>query len=428
MPSTHYQRVLEQDQQLWLPIRWLTRAMSSWWTVGLLAIPIVAYVYQAHYPIGGRFLWQHRTIDATQLQVVNWWPLQAAALTLALVVLWTAIRRLPMTLDSFGRYIAVIGLATVLVSQSWAFRYQTMGVAAVPLSETTATGQLDPLSLTYTTRFGDIEVRELVVMIGGTQPVAIPLNGLPRWNDAAAEQMPVLKLHDDPRLAGLLNFRVRITPVAYVADGSLDETEDGTQTVTPTPDDRRDMTNLPYPAKAMLAVRFEVDSDDEQTATTTVWVPFEPEGTDSLIAKRFYNIEGLGSVGLAFRPKASKLPFAIAASRPGLDKQSPQLDLYLADADSDGRLLQPAAIRLSSPGSTETSFRAADKDGHVSTHHLDWRNRLQGDQDRTLLVVSQNTSNPFIFGGMITFLLGVAIDFLLGWVGPKRKSTDTATT
>lgn len=421
MPSDHYQRVLEQDAQLPAPVRWLSRAMSSWWTTGVLSTLVVGYVAAAHYPLAGRFLWQHRLIDSTQQAVVNWWPLQAAAITLAIVVVWTALRRLPMTWDSLGRFVTAMGLAIILVSQSWAFRYQETGVIAVPVAEQSTTRQTDPLSLTYTTRYGDPMQRVLVVMIGGAPPIAVPLDGLPRWYDASGDDLPMLKLHDDPRLSGMLNFRVRITPTAYLADGTLTETPDGKQTATPTPPASRNTTALPYPADALLAVTFEVEPDEGAPASTTVWLPFEPGSTDSLGARRFFQVEGLGSVGLSFRPASMKLPFAVAGSKPAVQEKWAELTLHLADADDDWRLLQPVTARLSSLEKTSTRYRAQDPNRGSAAFVLDWVYSLDRDNEHALLIASQNTSNPFITAGIVTFILGVALDLLMGWFGPKQQ-------
>lgn len=422
MPSDHYQRVLEQDAQLPAPVRWLSRAMSSWWTIGILGTLVVGYVAAAHYPLAGRFLWQHRLIDSTQQQLVTWWPLQAAAITLAIVIVWTALRRLPMTWDSLGRFVTAMGLAIILVSQSWAFRYQETGVIAVPVAEQSPTGQTDPLSLTYTTRFGDPMQRVLVVMIGGTQPVAVPLDGLPRWYDVSGDDLPTLKLHDDPNLSPLLGFRVRITPTAYLADGTLTETPDGKQTATPTPPDLRNMTALPYPADALLAVTFEVEPDEGAPASTTVWLPFEPGSTDSLVPSRFFNIEGLGSVGLSFRPASRKLPFAVAGAE-GIEKRE---TIFVADADTQGKLLQPSEYTFHSGKDPSFSYTAIDATQGQRRYQLERLDSPSIQANPRLLIGMQTfPAQPFITAGIVTFILGVALDFLMGWFGPKPKNRTT---
>ena len=191
MPNPHYQHVLEQDRALPAPVRLTVRLLSSWWTIILLAVPVVGYVAAAHYPVGGRYLWQHRLIDASQQQVVTWWPLQAAAVLLAMVILCAAVRRLPWRWTSLGRFVCVIGLVTILLSQSWAFRSQTTGVAAVPITYESTPGFL--VSGAPTNSLGDTAERVLVVMAGGQPAAFVPLEGLPRWNDADA--LPDIALH-----------------------------------------------------------------------------------------------------------------------------------------------------------------------------------------------------------------------------------------
>ncbi|MGB0768746.1 MAG: hypothetical protein ACPGYV_13680, partial [Phycisphaeraceae bacterium] len=148
MPNPHYQRVLEQDRSLPAPLRWLSHAMSSWWTIGALSVFVVGTVAAAHVRVGGRYVWQWPMFDTTQHAVLTWWPLLITAWLLAVVVLWSAMRRLPWRIDNFGAFVAVLGLAIILVSQSWAFRSQTTGVAAVPVTPTQDGQQADPLSLT----------------------------------------------------------------------------------------------------------------------------------------------------------------------------------------------------------------------------------------------------------------------------------------
>ncbi len=113
--------------------------MSAWWTIVPLAVFVVGYVVFALVPIGGRYLWQSRLIDTTQQQVLTWWPLTTLAWLLAAVIVCAALRRLPWRWDSLGRLVCVLGLATILVTQSWAFRSQSTGVVAVPIQRLTPT-------------------------------------------------------------------------------------------------------------------------------------------------------------------------------------------------------------------------------------------------------------------------------------------------
>lgn len=416
MPNPHYQRVLEQDRSLPAPLRWLSRGMSSWWTIGALSVFVVGYVAAAHVPILDKYVWQWRMFDTTQHAVLTWWPLLVAAWLLAATLLWSAMRRLPWRVDNLGAFVAVLGLATILVSQSWAFHSQTVGVAAVPISESTGNTQADALALNYTTRFGDTHDRVLVVMVGGAAPITIPLNDLPRWNDATGEAMPKLKIHDEPKLAAVIGFGTRITTNAYIADGTLIENEDGTQRSEPTDAGFRDLTTLPYPANALLALEITTDLADGGTKTTTAWLPFEPEGTDSLVPKRFFPVEGLGSVGLAFRPASKKLPFALGAIAINSKEYA---DLYLADADTKGRLLQPTIFRRLQPGDG-FSYWARHDDSSVAEYECEWLETVSTDLSSHILMhVTTGNSNPFILIGMFTFVLGVIFDRMLDRMLPR---------
>jgi len=425
MPNPHYQRVLEQDRQLPPPLRIFTRAMSSWWTIGVLVVFVVGYVALALVPLGGRYLWQLRFIDSTQQQVLTWWPLQAAAILLAVVAVWSALRRLPLRLANLGAFLAVFGFATILVSQSWAFRYQSTGIAAVPISQASDEANTDPLSLTYTTRFGDTSERVLTVMLSSQAPVQVPLTALPRWNDAAGDNCPTLKLHDDPKLQSALGYQVRITTIAYVADGTLTQQPDGTQAVTPTPDGQRNTTALPYPARALLSLQFVVDSEAGDTTTTTLWLPFEPEGTDSLVPNRFFNIKGLGSVGLAFRPMSKKLPFAMAGKgwQSGVVEKDYLGTIYIADSNA-GRLLQPNQYRFLSETQTTYPYTAIMDDGTEQDYQMNWLDLIGAadQQQHALIRITEHKALIFITAGLITFLLGVVLDRLLDLPGRKRKT------
>ncbi|MFK7790456.1 MAG: hypothetical protein AB8C95_13300 [Phycisphaeraceae bacterium] len=429
MPNPHYQRVLQQDQSLPAPLRWLSRAMSSWWTIGVLGVFVVGYVFFAHAPILDKYIWQWRMFDTTQHAMLTWWPLLVAAWLLAVVLIWSAMRRLPWRLDNLGAFVAVLGLAIILVSQSWAFRSQSVGIAAVPITETTGNAQVDAMSLNYTTRYGDTHDRVLVVMVSGAAPLTIPLEGIPRWNDATGDRMPRLKLHDDPKLASAIGYGTRITTTAYIADGELTENEDGTQSAEPTDKGFRNHTELPYPSNALLALEITADLEDGSTQTTTAWIPFEPEGTDSLVPKQFFPIEGLGSVGLAFRPASKKMPFALA----GMDdmyelKGIVSPDLHIADADIAGRLIQPTVFNLS-PSHRVAEYRSMEDTGGTKLFTINWITALEGNtnpQNHFFVAVSTGSTNPFILAGMITFVLGVFLDRLLDWLGGRSSKPKAA--
>lgn len=421
MPNPHYQRVLEQDQALPAPLRILSRAMSSWWTILVLSLFVVGYVFFAHAPIGGRYVWQWRLFDTTQHAVVTWWPLLAAAWLLAVVLIWSVMRRLPWRIDNLGMFVVVLGLVIILISQSWAFRSQRVGIAAVPLSESTGNTQADALSLNYTTRYGDTHDRVLVVMAGGGAPITIPLTGIPRWNDATGDAMPTLKLHDHPKLASIIGYGTRITTTAYIADGKLIEKQNNSVAPKITPKSERDLTALPYPSNALLALEITTDLEDGGTQTTTAWLPFEPEGTDSLVPEHFFQVEGLGSVGLAFRPASKKLPFALGGvvHFEGRVMKSLYGTLYVSDADTKGRLLQPAAFDFSVTGTNTHSYSAIDEQAQQQQYQLRWVNLFDPIDTHTLIAVSTNTTNPFILAGMITFVLGVILDRLLDWLSTR---------
>lgn len=424
MPNPHYQRVLEQDEALPAPLRWLSRATSSWWTIGVLGMFVVGYVFVAHAPISGKYLWQWRMFDTTQHAMLTWWPLLIAAWLLAIVLVWSAMRRLPWRLDNLGAFVAVLGLVMILVSQSWAFRSQSVGIAAVPITASTGNAQTDAMSLNYTTRYGDTHDRVLVVMVSGAAPLTIPIHGIPRWNDATGDAMPNIKLHDDPKLASAIGYGTRITTSAYIAHGELTETSDGKQTAQATPTDERNLTNLPYPSSALLALDITADLEDGSTQTTTAWLPFEPEGTDSLVPKKFFPIEGLGSVGLAFRPASKKLPFALGADHEMPPQKQQLLTLHIADTDSNGKLLQPVSYDFGILVGTPT-HRSLDESGRVRDYNLDWVSGSWKD-DHALIAVTTNTSNFFILAGMITFVLGVLLDRLLDWLGGRSTKAKPA--
>lgn len=426
MPNPHYQRVLEQDEALPAPLRWLSRATSSWWTIGVLGVFVVGYVFVAHAPISGKYLWQSRMFDTTQHATLTWWPLLVAAWLLAIVLVWSAMRRLPWRIDNLGAFVAVLGLVMILVSQSWAFRSQSLGIAAVPITASTGNAQTDAMSLNYTTRYGDTHDRVLVVMVSGAAPLTIPIHGIPRWNDAAGDAMPNIKLHDDPKLASAIGYGTRITTSAYIAHGELTETSDGKQTAQATPTDERDLTNLPYPNSALLALDITADLEDGSTQTTTAWLPFEPEGTDSLVPKKFFPIEGLGSVGLAFRPASKKLPFALGASHSKYSGDLDDLKIRISDADQNGRLLQPIEINLNTYSRESFSHRTSSENGGMAMYLMDWIGPWSDVKHPLLIKISTGTSNPFILAGMITFALGVFLDRLIDWLSSRPKRSQPA--
>jgi hypothetical protein len=236
--------------------------------------------------------------------------------------------------------------------------------------------------------------------------------------------MPTIKLHDDPKLASNIGYGTRITTKAYIAEGTLKQNEDGTQSAEPTAAGFRDHTSLPYPAKALLALEITTDLEDGGTTTTTAWLPFEPEGTDALVPSQFFPIEGLGSVGLAFRPASRKMPFALGAEAQVLKNISGRL--YVADADENGRLLKPTELGFSYTGNNTHSYNDIDEHGSEARFLLKWVDLIDQRQigSQTLILITKNSSNPFILAGLITFIAGVVLDRLLDWLGsrPMRKS------
>ncbi|MGB0767350.1 MAG: hypothetical protein ACPGYV_06535, partial [Phycisphaeraceae bacterium] len=292
------------------------------------------------------------------------------------------------------------------------------------------------LALNYTTRCGDTHDRVLVVMVGGAAPITLPLDNLPRWNDATGQAMPDLKLHNDPKLASAIGFGTRMTTSAYLADGTLTETDDGKQTATPNRGLDRSPDNLPYPANALLAIEITADLEDGGTQTTTAWLPFEPDGSDALVPKRFFNVDGLGSVGLAFRPASKKLPFALGATiDPPSGSKLFNATVHLADADADGRLLQPASYRLA--GTSSFGHVAKDLRGRSRQYAFHWLRgdlqwqasetgwRVKPDTSTTALIqVETESARPFILAGLITFVLGVVVDRLLVLAGRLKAYGD----
>eukprot|EP00752_Nemacystus_decipiens_P015891 g14199.t1 len=372
MPNPHYQRVLQQDQGLPAPLRWLSRAMSSWWTILLLGVCVVGYVAASHVPVMGKHIWQWRLFDTTQHAVLTWWPLMIAAWLLAAVILWSTMRRLPWRIDNLGAFVAVLGLAIILVSQTWAFRSQTVGIAAVPINESGGDETLDVFSLPPPiTTYGDTHDRVLVIMARGSAPITIPLEGLPRWHDASGDVMPRIRLHDRPELASLIGYSTRITTTAYISHGDLTDRPDGTQTARGYKELERDYTSLPYPGDALLAIEITTDLEDGGTNTTTAWLPFEAEATDALAPKHFFQVEGLGSVGLSFRPASKKMQFAMWLQN---DPAQNKAWLYASDREADGGLLQPEQFDLRETRDEPARYTAVNEDNNPAVYELKWAN------------------------------------------------------
>lgn len=407
MANPHYQRVLEQDRQLPAPVRWMTRAMSSWWAIIGLGVCVAGYTAAAYVPVGGRYLWQSRWIDTTQHAVLTWWPLQTAAFLLAAVVVWSAMRRLPMRWANLGRFVAVIGLAITLVSQAIAWRHASLtGIIAAPSSSTLSNpnAQAPP---SFVTRYADTDDRELMIMVGWDMPIHVPLDGLPRWNDTAGDAMPAMRLNEHPPLATKLGFTTRIRTIAYIADGELVTQPDGTQAVTPTaPSDRRP-ADLPYPDKALLALSFEAELPDGTVKTTRLWLPFEPveQCVHQMAPERFFQIEGLGEVGLAFRPRIGKLPFAVAAT---ISRDKASLGtIDLAEMSDLGRPNLGESQRMPRLFDRPMQHAAPDAQGIMRGFQLRWLT-VTDDED-VLIRITARPALVYVEAGLCTLALGVVL-------------------
>ncbi|MBX2851575.1 MAG: hypothetical protein KTR15_07515, partial [Phycisphaeraceae bacterium] len=149
------------------------------------------------------------------------------------------------------------------------------------------------------------------------------------------------------------------------------------------------------------------------------WLPFEPESTDSLVPERFFPIEGLGSVGLAFRPASKKLSFALAASS-GAFTNKARLRLHVADSDINGKLLQPVSFDYGVLSGTP-NYRSLDDEGRIRDYKLDLIGWDGYNDEYALIAVKTGLSNPFIFAGLITFILGVILDRAIVLFANLRK-------
>lgn len=323
----------QHDDQLLPPFRWLTRAMSSWWLVGGMGLIVLLYLAAVYVPLGSRYLWQQRWIDVAQVQMTRWVPLHVAMLMLAVAVVWATLRRVAWRPRNLGAFVAAAGVAVVLFGVSFSLRYGVHGMVVVPPS--------DNSGLVLTTRYADPVERVLVVQFGPNPPFSVPLGSLPRWNDvppAADLEGPLnLPLHVDPELGRQLDYRARLTIVGYLAAGELQDHPDGSTSAQSVPADARDAdAQYLLPQRAMLAVRVEGESADGRTSRSLIWLPFEPGGIDRLMPTQRYEVPGLGSVGLAFRPVGRDLPFGLAMSGGGS-----AVTLHIAETNPATNQLMP---------------------------------------------------------------------------------------
>lgn len=306
-PATTHQH----DDQLILPLRWLTRAMGSWRMALALGLAVGLYLLAAYVPLGQRYLWQHRLIDTTQVQVLRWLPLHITMMLLAAGVLWATVRRLAWRAGNLGGFIAGLGIFTLLIGLSISLRFGAGGL--IVLSPSTPDG------LALTTKYADPIDRVLVFQFAGNPPTQVPLHGLPRWNDAppSANEYPHplnIALQKDTPLGEQTGYRARVFVVGYLASGTLEtDPATGVTTATPTPGDER-ASEVNLPLSALLALRIETEDEAGTQVSTLVWLAFEPDGMDRLMPTRRYNVPGLGNIGLAFRPMARDLPFALAVT------------------------------------------------------------------------------------------------------------------
>ena len=312
----------------------------------------------------------------------------------------------------------MLGLAIILISQSWAFNQQSTGVAAVPVSPSDASGKPDPLSLAYTTRFGDTAERVLVVMVSGADPVQIPLDRLPRWNDAAGEAMPLIRLHKDPVLAATVGFETRIVPTAYVADGTLTEHDDGQQIATPTPADERNLTALPYPANALLAVEITTDTDAGTTADDhrLAAVRARRHGCDRALAFLRRRRPGPDRPGI---PPGEPEDAVRDGGDPAEGPKEIVGQLYVADSDSDERLTQPAVFNVDFLWKRPVEYVAHDHN-RSRMFELSWINVT--DSDHALVALRSKARSPFIIAGLVTFVFGVVLDLAAGLARPGAQA------
>lgn len=304
-PATAHQH----DDQLNPPLRWLTRAMGSWRMVIALGLLVGLYLLAAYVPLGQRYLWQHRLIDATQVQVLRWLGLHIAMMLLAACVLWATLRGLAWRVRNLGGFIAGLGASTLLIGLSISLRFGAAGLILLTPST--------PDGLALTTKYADPVDRVLVFQFANNPPTQISLDGLPRWNDdppgeSGSYNTLGLPLHQDTALGEQLGYRARVYVAGYLASGTLaTDPATGLTTATPTRGDKR-ANEMNLPLSALLALRIESEDEAGTQVSTLVWLPFEPDGMDRLMPTRRYAVPGLGNLGLAFRPQAHDLAFALA--------------------------------------------------------------------------------------------------------------------
>ncbi|MEM1354741.1 MAG: hypothetical protein AAGC44_04580 [Planctomycetota bacterium] len=307
-PNTRHQH----DDQLLPPLRWLTRAMGSWWLVACLGLIVGLYLLATFVPLGQRFLWQQHWFDSTQTQVMRWVPIHIAMLLLAVSVVWVTLRGVPWRLDNVGAFVAALGFAVAVFGLSLSMRFGVHGVIMVPRS--------DEGGMALTTNYADPVGRVLVVQYGPNPPLSIPLDPLPRWNDVppSADGLgPLsLQLHTHTDLSRQLDYRVRLTVVGYLAAGEVSVDTAGQSTVRPGYGRIEQADGRLLPDRAVIALRIESEDERGRTESSLVWLPFEPTGAERLMPTQRYDVPGFGSLGLAFRPVAHDLPFALGVSVP----------------------------------------------------------------------------------------------------------------
>lgn len=308
--------------------------MSSWWLVGGLALGVLGYLVFAFVPMGSRYLWQQRGLDLAQVQVLRWAPLHVVMLLLAVTVLWATLRRVAWRPRNLGAFVAALGLSAAIFGFSLSLRFGLYGIVLVPPS--------GDEGLVLTTNYADPVDRVLVVQFGPNPPLSIPLDRVPRWNDVppdAEGRGPLdIALHASAELSQQLDYRVRLTAVGYLAAGEVQDGDDGSTSVVVASSGSRGNDGKLLPHRAVLALR--IDSEDEQgrAASMLVWLPFEPTGAERLMPTQRYEVPGFGSLGLAFRPVARDLPFALGVSVPTPSKTA---TLHLSETNPATNRMMP---------------------------------------------------------------------------------------